>query len=1342
MRREHHNYRQAIVFRQRDELVQLLDASAHGVSMKGIIPENKILGDASKLVWTFSGMGPQWYGMGRQLLKQEPLFRQTMERCDALFFSIAGWSILEELRKEELDSRMDETAVSMPISFMLQVSLAALWRSWGILPGVIVGHSAGEVAAFYEAGVYTLDDALRVVYHRSRLLDRLSGTGSMAFVAVSEMDAAQLLSGLEDKVCVAAVNSPVSITLSGDTQAMTEILKRAEEKCLFYRLLRVQVPFHSHYMEEIKDELLASLKDIPTRLVSIPLYSTVTAGQVNGQDITASYWWRNVRDTVAFAAVIDQLIKQGFNAFLEIGAHPVLSGPLTECLGGSSGVVVSSIRRKEDESEAMMHALAELYTRGFEPNWQALYPHGMWMKPPSYPWLRNAYWNEPEFIRHIRQGYRDHPLLGRPLPGAMKAWESEISLLHFPYLQDHRVLDQILFPAAGYIEAAMAALTQTLGDGSSCVLEDMEFHRSLILSDSSASPVMQHYLDIENGTFRIYAAADEQRQSFVLLASCRVRQLQGWQKVDQKDIISARCTTPNIIEKDKAYRILKNSGFDYGHSFQGMERVYLGDDETWVEIVLPMDESETREYSFHPRLMDACFHALLAAEFPIEGELPQESQQQEFRIPVRLGQVSFYRKPEGRLWAHSILIERNETLTRGNLLIYDEQERLVAQFMDFVKQAVDTGGGRMDGKQAGRWLNRLEWLELERMSPESNPSTDSSTPSVWLFFADAVGIAERTAERLRSRGHRCMLVVSGHTYAFGGEWQESCIDPEAPEHYDRLLADMSRAAGGSTVGVVHGWNLDLPSPEEMTIRDASYKWRMIKNRGCHSVLYLIQSIARNQAAAGIWIVTQGTQSIPGNERPIAVFQAAAWGLGRYIGQQELREYGKGLIDLDPGATVDEAALCLMDEITNENDEEQQVAYRQDRRYVLRLKRYHELPPSLPLQCRNDGTYLITGAFGAIGQEAARLLVEKGARHLLLLGRKTLPERETWDDAIIDSQDAKRIAFIRELEGTGAHVSVIGIDISDKDAIYHFIKGYETNCSLPILGVIHSAGTVKDVLLMHMDNNLFDEAYDPKAKGAWNLHQALLLQPLEFFVLFSSLGSLLPAGGQGNYAAGNACIDALAAYRRSLGLPALSINWGPWSIGMVDKLQLIDIFRSNGIDIITPALGMRLLEYLIVQNISQVVVLSAGWRAFRKLYDGIKMLELLDESEDLSKDLSAAKEAIIEQIQTLSSSAREAVLIEYVEGFISELLHFARESLDTTKSLPEIGLDSMMAVQLRARLLNELGVSPMVGELLSGNSISLLCDKVVRQFNEQHTLAMLQLAVEQKKEITNFNPIRV
>ncbi|MBW7474090.1 type I polyketide synthase [Paenibacillus oenotherae] len=1322
-RREHHRYRQAFVVHDKAELNGLLDLSIAGQSGKGIAAGKKASGEIPRLVWTFSGMGPQWYGMGRQLLSQEPVFYETLARCDRLFFELAGWSMLAELGKDEADSLMDETEISMPISFALQVALAALWRSWGIVPDAIVGHSAGEVAAFYEAGVYTLEDALCVVYHRSRLLQRLSGRGGMAAVGVTEAVAESMLEQVKDKVDIAAINSPSSVTLAGDSEALEHVLRLAGEQSYFCRKLKVQAPFHSHYMEEIKDELLASLHNVPARANSIPLYSTVTAELVDGAAVDAFYWWRNVRETVRFAPAIEQLLGLGYTAFLEIGAHPVLSGALTECFKERSALAVASIRRKEDEHHAMMNSLAQLYIWGLEPNWDVLYPQGQWIKLPPYPWHSGTYWHEPDMIRLIRLGHRDHPLLGRPLLGAMAAWEGEVSLLRFPYLQDHRVLDGIVFPAAGYIEAIMGALQHTLGQGS-YVLEHIELHRSMTLSQPSAVLLTQHYLDVENGTFQIYGAADAPNSPFTLHASGRVRQLQKSGLSSAVDLKREVLATPHPIDRDKAYRILNNMGFDYGPYFQGIRAVHLGIDEAWVEVEMDIRDNEAEGYEFHPRLMDACFQALLAAEFPLEGETPKETRL-EFRIPVRIGEVRYYRKPEGRLWAHSKVSERNSMITKGDLHIYDEQGRLVARFLDFVKQAVDAAVGKINSTQLKRWFYELQWQPDSKLLP---PAKRMTRKDVWLFLGDEGDFAAAAASQLHKQDFDTVIVKASAdgSYSFtpASGIVGNRMDPANREHYDLLVKDALQAYGSRLRGIVHCWNLDLPSAEGMAEREGIEPWSHVKALSGHSLLYAAQSIAGSHASARIWVVTCGSQATQKRQdetlqHPLSVFQAAAWGLGRTLSQQELRDYWGGMVDLDPAATTAESAELFIQELVSEEaGAEDQIAYRGGQRYLLRMNHAADIPGlSLPMRCRGDGAYLITGAFGAIGQETARLLVKRGARRLLLVGRSRLPERSQWKDAASGSSDAERIAYVLELEAAGVHVEIISLDITNIAALSDYMKAYVGSGQPPICGVVHSAGAVRDILIEHMSQEAFDEAFEPKVKGAWNLHLAMDGQPLEFFILFSSLAAILPPAGQGNYAAGNAFMDALAAYRLGQGLPALSINWGPWTVGMVDKLNLTAHFQENGIDCIRAGEGMRLLEHLIGQNNAQVAVLSAEWRAVRRLYPGVALLNLLDKQAGQAGDGTTEEATMADLLKTLDASLRGPLILEKFTALVAELLHFDHASLDTTKTLPEIGLDSMMAIKLRIRIQNEFGTAPMVGDLLSGIPITALADKLAEQYEQ-------------------------
>lgn len=1308
-KREHHAYRQAFVCRNRDELVDLIDQASLSPEIPGVFIGKKASGEIPKLVWIFSGMGPQWWGMGRQLLEREPVFRAALEQCDRLHVKIAGWSILQELCKDEATSQIHQAYIAMTANFALQVALVELWRYWGIVPDAIVGHSAGEVAAFYAAGVYTLEDALTVIFHRSRLAHRLSGCGRMAAVGLPEAVVMGLLREVQNKVEIAAVNSPMSITLTGDAEVLEELVCRMQEKKYFCKLLHGEVPYHSRYMEEIKGELLESIRPIRARKAMYPLYSTVTGEMLHGEEVGVEYWWRNVREKVQFGSVIRRLADEGYRDFLEIGPHPVLAGAVVECLMDKRGHVVSSLNRKKDESLAMLESLARLYTSGFEPDWQALYPDGQWVPLPTYSWQNEIYWSEEEPCRHIRLGYEDHPLLGRPQPGALSIWEGEVSLIRFPFVRDHRVLERIVFPAACYIESTLGALHMKLGL-ESFAIEEFEIRKGLHLTEATMA-LTQYYLDQEQGQFKIYAKEAITGNDYSLHASGYVRSIPTANFLRKMELAELHHRCPVEIDRDAAYKMLQVMGFSYGPSFQGMQKVFLGQDEALAEVASPFGEGES-EYWFPPVLMDACFQTLLAAEFPVHGEYVWE-EGQEFRIPVKIGQIRVYQKPMGQLWAYGRMTYKDETITRGDLKVFNAEGYLVAEFLDFVKQAVDMGNSQMDQTHLAEWFYEINWQKQAMVSTE-----DQSADGTWLILADQAGVAEEVAMRLQAMGGDCVLVNPGDEYAFSSVNRVCTIEPDHPEHYQRLWQDLSKVNASTSIGVIHCWNLSVPSFQDMLKPDGSeQRWQQVKTLGCHSLLFLLQSVIQLDSSAKIWLVTRGAEHVGDEPEPLEIFQSAALGLGRVIGQQEWQQNWGGAIDLDSDATPEEAAQALIGEVLGKTDEDE-VVFRGSSRYVPRLRKATGLTGSLPPRFRADSAYLITGAFGALGQEVARRLVKRGARWLIFMSRSGLPERSLWGSAELDAAVAARIAFVRELEAKGTHILTVGIDLSDAQAVAAFFREYAITGWPPLRGVIHSAGVLRDLLLARMDGATFDEVYDPKAKGAWVLHQTLLDQPLEFFILFSSVASIMPSAGQGNYAAANAFLDALAAHRKALGLPALSINWGPWTTGMVKQQNLIEHYRSLGMECITPGVGGHLLEHLMAQNVSQMIALSADWRVLSKQFPrDLSLLSLLRAEMRQENDHCNAGEQWLDEMKQRDPAERKAVITERLVALICEVLHYEQSALETDKSLPEIGLDSMMALKLRTSFLNELGVVFMVSELLSGISIEAHAENAVRQFEK-------------------------
>ncbi|WP_437631048.1 type I polyketide synthase [Sorangium sp. So ce854] len=397
VRRSHHAHRAAIVARSTEELVDGLAALASGAPRPGIAKGRANPASRTRLAFVFSGQGTQWVGMGRALLEAEPVFRAAIEAVDAVVKQHAPFSIAGELAAPEASARLDETEVAQPAILGIQVALSALLGSWGIAPDAVIGHSVGEIAAAYVAGVLSLEEAARLAVIRGRIMQRATGGGKMASVALSAADAALALEGYEDRLCVAAVNDPGSVVLSGEAPALAELVERLGLRGVPCRSLNVAYAFHSPQMTPLAGELIAALGPIARRRAAVPMYSTVTGARVSGAELDAVYWARNLREPVQLAGAVERAIAEQHSAFLEVAPQPVLAANLERCLAASAveGHAIPTLRRGKDELRCLMQSVGALYACGVAVDFQRLYPGGRLVDLPTYPWQRQRYWLKP-----------------------------------------------------------------------------------------------------------------------------------------------------------------------------------------------------------------------------------------------------------------------------------------------------------------------------------------------------------------------------------------------------------------------------------------------------------------------------------------------------------------------------------------------------------------------------------------------------------------------------------------------------------------------------------------------------------------------------------------------------------------------------------------------------------------------------------------------------------------------------------------------------------------------------------------------------------------------------------
>ncbi|WP_229826900.1 type I polyketide synthase [Streptomyces parvus] len=370
-----------------------LTAFAEGTPTPGLVTGTA--DRTGRVAFVLPGQGSQWPGMADRLLQESATFRNTLRTCAQALQEHLDWSVEDTLRGLPGAGNMERAEVIQPVLFATMVALAALWREHGVEPEAVVGHSQGEIAAAHLAGALSLEDAARVVTHRSRLLSRVVGQGAMASVSLPAQQALARLERWGDALSIAAVNGVTSVSVAGDEAPLDEFLAELEAEGIRCRKLRIKGAAHSAVVEPLREETLAVLAPVRPRASRIPFYSTVTGGLLDTTELDAEYWYRNMRQTVQFAPATRALLADGFGVFIECSPHPALAGAVQETAedaGASDPVLLASLRREEGGLERFSVSLAEAFTRGVGPSWAS---RGSTVDLPTYPFQRDHYWWEP-----------------------------------------------------------------------------------------------------------------------------------------------------------------------------------------------------------------------------------------------------------------------------------------------------------------------------------------------------------------------------------------------------------------------------------------------------------------------------------------------------------------------------------------------------------------------------------------------------------------------------------------------------------------------------------------------------------------------------------------------------------------------------------------------------------------------------------------------------------------------------------------------------------------------------------------------------------------------------------
>ncbi len=387
----------------RQGLLDALDALRTGRPHPQLTRHHYLPHLRAKTVFVLPGQGAQYPGMGKELYEHHPVFAETVDDCDNALRPFTGWSVRDVLLQDPAAPALDRVDVVQPVLFTMMVSLAEVLGSYGIVPDAVIGHSQGEIAAAYIAGVLPLAEAAKVVALRSQALSALRGAGGMASVLLDADELQPRLGPWSEALSIAAINGPSHTIVSGDPAALEEFTAACDRDGIHIRQIAVDYASHSAQVEPARERLLAELADLKPAPARIPLYSTVgqalSADPLDTTTMDADYWYRNLREPVRFYDRVVERLAAGECTFVELSPHPVLAPAITDTLAQGAGrtqsAVVITLHRDRPDQDSLATALAQLHNHGHSPSWSALYPHARTVALPTYPFEHRRYWLNP-----------------------------------------------------------------------------------------------------------------------------------------------------------------------------------------------------------------------------------------------------------------------------------------------------------------------------------------------------------------------------------------------------------------------------------------------------------------------------------------------------------------------------------------------------------------------------------------------------------------------------------------------------------------------------------------------------------------------------------------------------------------------------------------------------------------------------------------------------------------------------------------------------------------------------------------------------------------------------------